>query len=240
MKYKICVVEDDEVIAALFIDILNRYFTKRHIEFQIKHYITGTALLDDFKEKFVVPDMVFMDVYLPDLNGIDTCHKLRSEGFIGDILIVTGSEDYMLSGYDVDARGYILKPYEPDKIYATLDRVLHRASVKTYAMQIRTSIIRIPVSDIHYVESNNTKCTIHCESGTEYTIYKKLDDIENELADRRFLRCHQSYLVNMDYVRTADNSFHLGNGEVVPIRRTEIKGIKERYKLYINGGKLCI
>jgi len=230
MKYNVCVVEDDDVTAALFIDILNRYFTNRHIDFRITHYATGVAFLDDFREKYVVPDILFMDIYLPEMNGIDVCHEIRSSGFAGDILIMTGSTKHMLDGYDVDARGYILKPYEPERIKETLDRVLRYATIRTYPIQNRAQTIRIPVSEISFIESKNTRCIIHCGSNNIYTIYKKLDVVETELGDRHFLRCHKSYLVNMDSIDATENThFVLHNGEQVPIRAKDAKAIRQQY-----------
>ena len=59
--------------------------------------------------------------------------------------------------------------------------------------------------------------------------------IEGELGDRRFLRCHQSFLVNMDQVQSADQAFHLSSGDAVPIRQRELKRIRERYLNYLSG-----
>ena len=79
-----------------------------------------------------------------------------------------------------------------------------------------------------YVESINTKCILHRTEHREYNIYKKLGQIEAELNDPRFLRCHQSYLVNMNYVSEANDVCLLQNGEEVLIRKKSKRKIQQK------------
>ena len=68
---------------------------------------------------------------------------------------------------------------------------------------------------------------MHCRGGQSYVIYKRLTDIESELKDERFLRCHQSYLVNMDYISKIDTQFTLVTGDIVSIRQRDLKAIRQ-------------
>lgn len=83
-----------------------------------------------------------------------------------------------------------------------------------------------------YVESSNTKCILHRADGRTYHVYKKLNEIEAELNDARFLRCHQSYLVNMNYVSEANDSFVLQNGDMVLIRAKSKRMILQKVLEY--------
>ena len=83
-----------------------------------------------------------------------------------------------------------------------------------------------------YVESENTKCILHRTGNREYNLYKKLIQIEAELNDARFLRCHQSYLVNMNYVREAHDVFILQNGDEILIRKKSKKEIQQKFLEY--------
>lgn len=233
MNYCVCIVEDDAVSAFLLGNLLEPYLEKKHINYKIVTYESGKAFYDDFKEGFIAPNIILMDIRLPEISGLDLCRAIRDDGYAGDILICTGSSEFIMDGYDVDARGYILKPYDPKRIYETLDRVLRYASVRTLTIQVRSQVIRIPVSEIRYVESNNNKCTIHCGDNVDYTIYKRLDAIEEELSDPHFLRCHKSYLVNMDFIVKAADDFELVNGVRVPIRKADIKAMKDKYLVFL-------
>ena len=86
-------------------------------------------------------------------------------------------------------------------------------------------------SEIEYIESSNSKCILHRTDGNEYTIYKKLNDIEEEINHRAFLRCHQSYLVNMQYVAgLVDSDFIMINDKMIPIRKSGRKLIVKKYE----------
>lgn len=74
------------------------------------------------------------------------------------------------------------------------------------------AVIQLPYQDILFVESQNAKCILHCRDGQTHVVYKTLNTVEGELGDRRFLRCHQSFLVNMDEILSVDQAFHLSSG----------------------------
>ena len=91
---------------------------------------------------------------------------------------------------------------------------------------------RIAYRDILYIESSNSKCLIHTVSGGVHTAYKTLNTIEKELNAPCFLRCHQSFLVNMDHVRQIGKEFLLSNGETIPIRQRGVKPVRQAYMAY--------
>lgn len=233
MSLRICICDDDEVIARLLKRILDSYFKERKVVYDIITYPNGLSLLHDFEDGCTYPDILFMDIMLGDSNGVDICKEMRLGGYTGTIIFLTGSSEYAVFGYEVDARGYILKPYKAAQIHETLDRILSNSGAVAYTIKIYNQIIRVPIADILYIESQNTKCVIHCEDNVTYTIYKKLGDVEEELACNGFLRSHRSYLVNMAAIVTAKNSLVLKNGESVPIRTKNAKEIKKTYLEYL-------
>ena len=89
-------------------------------------------------------------------------------------------------------------------------------------------------SEIEYIESSNSKCILHRTDGNKYTIYKKLNDIEEEINHRAFLRCHQSYLVNMNKIKSVENDFTMKSGDVVPIRTRNLNEIKKNTIIILN------
>ena len=233
MQFNLCICDDDGISANILSIILETYFEDKHMMYEVSIYNKGATLLDDFKEGYVNPDILIMDIYLEHENGIDICKKLRKQGYSGTIVFMTSSKEHAIEGYDVDARAYLLKPYDPDEIHRTFDRLLSNVSMSMYTIKIYSQIIRIPIYEIMYVESSNTKCVIHCDGDIDYTVYKKLSDVESELNDSHFLRCHQSYLVNMAHIVEANECFILSNGASVPIRKRDAKQFKDMYIEYI-------
>lgn len=214
-------------------ELLNRYFSDKSVEYTINKYYNGTDLIYDIQDG-IGYDLIFLGIYIGNELGIDIAKYLREIGFNGEIVFITITSEFAIAGYDVDATGYLLKPHNYDKLCKVMDKVLKNYDINFYRIRQRNSLIRINYDDIFFVESNNSKCIVHSSNDKDYTIYKKLDEIEKELKDKRFLRCHQSYLVNMNYITKAEKNFKLANGSIISIRQRNLKQIKDKYYNYID------
>lgn len=228
---RIAVCEDNEIHQEMLACLLERYAAEKSIHFDLTPYKNGMNFLYDVEEGAYF-DIVFLDIYMEDILGINIAHRLRSDGYRGSIVFLTASPDFALESYDVDADGYLLKPLDYTKLNTVLDSVTNEAAPCTYQICQRSSVISLVYHEILYIESQNAKCIIHTVSDEKYTVYKTLNTIEKELNDKRFYRCHQSFLVNMDHVRQVDKQFMLRNGESIPIRQRGIKPAREAFVDY--------
>lgn len=229
---RIAVCDDNSVDRELIVTLLQKYFSKKDIPCEVVQYDSGVHLINDVEDD-IWYDIVFLDIYMGEMLGIDVAGKLRDKKYSGEIIFITASADYAVESYDVSAAGYLLKPYDLDRLCRVLRRIVQDTNPGTYQIRQRSKVIRIPYHEILYVESNNSKCVLHRKSGNTYVVYKRLDEIEEELKDERFLRCHQSYLVNMDYIYQADKQFELISGETVLIRQRDLKAIRQTYLDYL-------
>lgn len=220
-------------------DILNlvtTYFNNKFHSFEFSYFKNSKTLLDEIEDGAYF-DLIFMDIYLDNVLGIDVAKTLRNIGFDNEIAFLADNADFAVDGYEVGAIGYLLKPFDCSKFEGVLNRIVDRYDLSMYLIKRRKSTYRVPYDNITYVESNNSKCTLHTVNGEKYLIYKHLSEIEEELVDSRFLRCHRSYLVNMNYITAVDKQFVLKNGEVVLIRQKSLREIKEFYLDYLGGKK---
>ena len=229
---RIAVCEDNEIHRDILEHLLNRYFSERSIPFALIPYEYGKNFLYDMEEGSFF-DVTFLDIYMEDAMGNEIAHKLRAMGYQGEIVFLTASSDFAIEGYDVDASGYLLKPLDYGKLEMVMDRITRNIAPSTYQIRHRTTVTKLAYHEILYIESNNSKCILHTESGESYTVYKTLNTIEKELGDRRFLRCHQSFLVNMDHIKQIGKQFLLSNGDYVPIRQRGVKAVRQAYMDYI-------
>ena len=228
----IAVCDDSAFDRELIVELLHIYFAQKPFQYKLAQYNSGINLVCDVEDGCWF-DIIFLDIYMNGLLGIDAAHKLRALGFDGAIIFLTASADFAVDSYEVQAGGYLLKPHSYEKLCMVMDRVLSACDINTYQIQRRGVVTRIPYHEILYVESRNTRCLLHRKGGGTYTMYKKLGEIEEELYDPRFLRCHQSYLVNMAYVQNADHQFTLFTGDIVLIRQRNLKEIRNRYLDYL-------
>ena len=223
---RIAVCEDNAIHRDVIEHMLNRYSSERSFYFSLVPYEYGRNFLYDIEEG-VYFDVSFLDIYMEDTMGNEIAHKLRAMGYQGEIVFLTASPDFAIESYDVDASGYLLKPLDYGKFKMVMDRITRNIDPSTYQIRQRTTVTKIIYHEILYIESINSKCILHSASGESYTVYKTLTAIEEELGDRRFLRCHQSFLVNMDHIKQIGAQFLLSNGDIVPIRQRGVKSVRQ-------------
>ena len=228
---RIAVCEDNPLQRDIIVLLLNRCSAERSLPVELVPYEYGMNRLYDVEEGAHY-DIVFLDIYLQDAMGNELAHRLRAMGYQGKIVFLTASPDFAIESYDVAASGYLLKPISYDRLKAVIDRITENFDPNTYQIRHRATVTRIAYRDILYIESSNSKCMIHTVSGRVHTAYKTLNTIEKELNDSCFLRCHQSFLVNMDHVRQIGKEFLLSNGETIPIRQRGVKPVRQAYMAY--------
>lgn len=230
---RIAVCDDNELDRTIITSLLERYFETKPLPHEIDTYVSGVNLLHEVNDE-IHYDVVFLDIYMDTKLGIDVARELRQIPYNGAIVFLTASAEFAVDSYDVDAVGYLLKPHSYEKLCGVMNKLTASYDVETYQVAFRNNVIRIPYREILYFESDNAKCLLHHSNGKTYTIRKKMNEIEEELSkDSRWLRCHLSYLVNMEHIQHADSKFTLFNGDQVMIRQRTIKEIRAKYLSYV-------
>lgn len=181
-----------------------------------------------------IQDGMYFNVLFVGINRDNSKNDntLRKIGYNGEIVLCSEKSVVKISSQMIDATGVIVKPYCEKFIFELLNNI-NSKTIKNYQLQYRGSIIQLNFDEIIFIESCNNKCKIHTSSGEIFIEYKKLCDIENELNDKRFLRSHQSFLVNMDKVRSVSDKFEMLNGEIASITQRNLKKIKTTFINYI-------
>ncbi|MBR6623938.1 MAG: response regulator transcription factor [Ruminococcus sp.] len=232
---RIAVCDDNQLDRDIIKDFLHTYMTEKSIPNTITEYENGMNLIYDIEEGRYY-DMVFLDIFMDQILGMDIARKLRNVGYTGNIVFLTSTAEFAVDSYEVEASGYLLKPHDYEKLCGLLNRIIDRTNIGHFQVSVRNTIYSIPFGEIVYVESRNNICILHRSDGSEYTIYKKLSEVELQLNESRFLRCHQSYLVNMSYISKADSQFELTTGDVVLIRQRSQKEIRKIYQEFASKG----
>lgn len=234
---EIAICDDSNFDRFVISEMIDDYFKDKSFLYRVTEYSNEETLIDDIEESNKY-DIIFLDIYLNTLLGIDVAKKLRHGGYNGNIVFLTASDKYAVESYDVDAAGYLLKPHNFEKFCSVMNRLISGRRRNMLMIKKRRSIEYISYDNIRYIESSNTKCIIHCNDEKVHTMYTRLDLIEKDINDRRFLRCHRSYLVNLYYVKSLSDNFIMDNGEIVLIRRKGIKETREEYLKYHSNDKI--
>ena len=232
---KIVICEDSEIDREILKSALMQYFEEISEKLEIIEYISADAMVADVEEGYAElgADVLFLDIHMEGMNGMQAAHKLRNLHRKVPIIFLTGVPEFAVESYEVGAAGYLLKPFDESKLRDLLSRILKTERKRRIAVKVGRQYRYPYIEDIMYVESSAHTLKIHLKDGTEISSVEKLGDIEKRLNEKRFLRCNQSYLVNMDFIRDADNSsFIMQDGTEIPIRIRGKKDMLDAYNSY--------
>lgn len=223
--------------------IIEKWAEQCNTVIKIFHYSTGEDLVD-FYQNGLNHEIIFLDIFMDKLSGIETAFKIREVNRDVSIVFLTSTPEFAIEGYSVNADGYLLKPIR--KYESKLFTLLNTLNEKWMSNVSRSIFIknasegqRIRFSDILYLESEGKSIVVHKIPKGSYTCYGKLGEISEKL-DSRFLYCNRSYIVNMDYIVGVKDDFVMHNGDIIPIKVRLRKEIKAKYFEYIQGkGMVC-
>ena len=208
MDYRLAIC-DDEIV-----HINNIRAVLPDLEFDI--YTDPRLLLSSGKEY----DVVFLDIMMPQIDGISVARELRETNDDLIIVFITSKIEFMQTGYEVKAFRYLLK----DQITAGLKKVWDDIEIELaankneyFTYEFEREKYQLPCREIIYFESKLRRVLIHTKNKT-HNFYGHLDDIKTNYP--LFTRFHKSYLVNKKHIRNVSaDRIVMSNGDVVPISR---------------------
>lgn len=225
IKFAVC---DDEQDAVEHIsDKLREYYPD---ECEIKKYTDGKKLLEDIGHELF--DAFFLDIGMPSLDGFKIAKQIRSNDPDVKIIFVTGKEKFAHLGYIYGAFRFVRKSRLDQELFETAESLYESfSSVNEYlSFKTQTGEILIAAKDIKYIESDGHALNI---CGFEERILGTMQELEERLKNRGFIRIHKSFLVNIRYFRSIDNkNVTLSSGEKLPMSRNRIAEVKKRIHQY--------
>lgn len=232
MPIKIAICDDTAEDIKLLSDALYTY----DYSFEINTYTNGQMLIDEFLDMKPSVDILFLDVYMPGIDGVKTAQKIRSESKDIKIIFISSSKEHFLQAYEVFAFNYILKPFDRERLYLVLDRAIdeiRRERSHKIRFSYKSTVYSVDCRDILYIESRDKLILFHLADQSTLQCYGKLNEIEEELPEQSFIRCHKSFLVNSSYItEMGENHFRVGQA-LIGISKKHIKTAKDQYYAYL-------
>lgn len=236
---KIAVVDDEEKCRTELIGYLKQYASERACEMNVDAYVDGITFLGDLSRGY---DVVFLDISMPILDGMETARKIRKQDTQIAIVFVTTLAQYAVDGYEVAASDFLVKPLQYPTFILKADRLFRtRRARRDAEISLKTldqGVMRMSLSDILYVESDQHYNTFYCQSG-HYVVRSSMKELEKTLEDKHFCRCGASYLVNLEHVsKIYQNTVYLSSGEKLPLTRTKSQSFLNAFTVYLGGCKI--
>lgn len=236
---RIAICDDEHVFAKKIETTVAKYMKGKCLLYKIDIFNSG----NDFVElgvKMTKYNIVFLDINMERLDGIETAKIIRSFSREMFIVFVTAYINYTLEGYKVDAIRYLLKEKEKfdESIYECIDTILYKMNyvVNKKEIQFNEGKRRIALDRMLYIESALHKLEFNIveEDRTKiYTMYNSLDNIEKEYSGYEFIRMHRSFLVNMRHIRMVERyKMTLSTGKELIIPKARYKFVNEAYVAY--------
>lgn len=231
--YNVAICDDTEVERLQAAEYAGRFFDREGIEVHIDTYAGGRELLESGREY----DLYLLDVLMPGMSGIDAAQALAEDKDHPVVVFITSSLESAVEGYRVEAAGFILKPVEEESFWSTMERVVRRRlGVKKAVLSLVHNRVNVelPLERLAWFENRLHRVFVKLTDGEVLSVNQKLSELQLVLEPHsQFLRCHQSYLVNLDYVdKLEDSCFYMRDGQMIPISRNFYKQSKNAYYHY--------
>lgn len=178
-------------------------------------------------------DIIFLDVVMPLLGGIEAAGEIRQQDKSVRIVFLTGSAEFAIDSYRVKASNYLLKPPDPKQLYCCLDELSEEILRNAKAIPIRSrhGVHRVELSRIEYVEASNKDVIFSLSDGRTIVSPDPLYFFESKLLlGDGFFRCNRSYIVNIHRIDTyTPKEIRMRSGCRVPISRSCQKEFESAY-----------
>ncbi len=209
--------------------------TLKNTTLNFTEFPSGLDLLEEFKPGYY--QIIFLDIYLDHINGIQVARQLLTLDPKTNIIFYTSSKEHILDGYEVQACGYVLKPIQSNDEYlkkALFNALGHLGYFKS-SLSISTKYGDKSVfyDNIRYLDMSARKLYLHL-TNSSIQIYEKYAFLATKLLqDSRFIECYRNIIVNIEYINTPlENDFLMKNGEKIPISRRRKAEVMDRYISY--------
>ncbi|MFL9484287.1 LytR/AlgR family response regulator transcription factor [Chitinophagaceae bacterium LWZ2-11] len=194
------------------------------------------------------PDLVFLDIEMPEINGFELLEKLMPFRFA--VVFVTAYNQYALKAFRFNALDYLVKPVEVNDLIAVVNKVgqqvrpinMHQleqmqtlmrgAPITKIAVPSHTGISFIELNDIMYVEANNNYSKLLLKDGNNFILSKTLKDIQDVLEESHFLRIHRQYIVNLNHVKHFNKNegiLTMVDKAMLPVARSQKDKLIQKY-----------
>lgn len=228
---RIAICDDDEICLKDTKSMLIRWSAATSSLVEIDCFNNGDSLI---KESGITPyDIVFLDIIMPLLNGMDTAKELRDRDKAVKIIFLSSSPEFALQSYSVKATDYCLKPVTYEKLKLVMDYCMafYRQEAESLTLKTVGGYQKIYLHDIEYLEAQNKRVIIFLNSGQSIEVIQPLYTFESRLSDSKgFFKCHRSYLVylpNVDYFNNIE--IKTKSGRRIPISRGYGKAFQDAY-----------
>lgn len=235
--FKIGICEDNKSFSAELKSIIEKKFFQHNIDCEIKCFYSGEDILDDILNSNKRYDIIFFDIELPGLNGIETARKVRELYNDTIFIFITYLSEKVYEALDLTIFHFIRKSHFHKEVGLILDSLIKKLRYLTekYSFPIIDDNIYLKLHDILYFEVLDRRVFIHTIANHYISNYRSLKDIPYNLVEKQFYEIYRGIMVNLNHVKDfIDGKIILSNGDTLYIARRRISSFKEELYKHIS------
>lgn len=233
----IAIVEDDAHQAIQLETALKRYSEEFRTPLKTSVFYNAMSFLGKYTAEY---DIIFMDILMPMMNGMDAARILREKDEKVMVIFVTNMQQYAIQGYEVGAFDFILKPvsYPEFKLKFTraLSKLMPQKKAASVLIKSESGMVRLTPAQIIYVEVQQHHCIYHTIQG-DYKQYQTMKSVESQLADFGFARCNNYLLINLAYVSKIEGMNVHVSGTVLPVSYPRKKPFSDKFSEFMGADR---
>lgn len=231
----IAIVEDEEVHSSLLRQHVLAWAKERSRSVHIFIYGNAESFLFSLEDR--APDAVFADIQMPGMSGMEMIRKLREKDSEMPVVFTSGLSEYLQEGYEVQALHYLVKPISAEKVFECMDRVCSQKSTRSmFVARTEDGMVRLDLREANYCEAEGHYARFVMTDRTEIRVLRSISELGKELPEEAFVRCHRSYLCNLENVKQIMQEVVIfDNGESVPVSRRLYRDLNRRFIEFYRG-----
>ena len=232
------------------------------LSWEINRFCEGIEIIDSFTNpddaisaiNYLKPDCVFLDIEMPEMDGFQLLAQLKYREF--DLIITTAYDNYAIQAFKESAIDYLLKPIDSDDLKKVVEKILKNKRRNNLGTELKTALnsiliaqnktinkialplngktVFVKIDDIYYCKSDGSYTTVFLKGNEKHLLSKKIKDVNALCNSNKIIRVHQSYLVNVNYIKEYIKSegyyLVLENKVTIPVSKANRKLLQELIK----------
>lgn len=231
---KIAICDDDTKFTVRMENILRDVAYEKGFQIGIDTYLNGVALIENMNNSGCQYEIIFMDIVMKRMNGLETARLIRKFNEFVYVIFVTSHQEYAIEAYEVQPFRFILKPIDEEVVKKSFLQAYEKIRGSSFCFEYKFNKVchRILIKDIMFFESNKRVVKIHLANGSVRSYYDTLNRVEQNMKQFKvnFLRIHKSLFINAKYIREKTyDRVTLTDGTVHFIGESRRKNINMQY-----------
>lgn len=228
---RIAICDDDKIICQQLEDMLTDIEEETNEQYEVEVFYSGEELYRYLKKNNRY-NLIFLDIEMRDLNGVEVGKKIRDEmnDETTQIVYISGREDYAMDLFEVRPLNFLIKPVSKNKVEAAVNKAIKILGESKHFYEYKNGNVNFSVSvgNILYFESDGRKVNIILMDDIK-SFYGKLSEVEEKLRNQDFIMIHKSYLINFNHVIEYTYDYvKMSNKETLTISQNNRKAVREQ------------